>query len=156
MAGIREIKHHLNKPDEVYQCELVTCAPEYLVLAYVTDRVFRFGPIEMPVGSKTIAHYREGVDYVIWEMFKPTGELAGYLIHFCRDLRLQPDSVSYLDLILDLWFYPDGRHLTLDREELEDAVALDKLDAEEAERLQSLARSLVERFPAFIAEYRRV
>ena len=118
---IAEIKRHLNKPTERYECELVRSSPGHLILRYVSDREYAGAAIGLtfPPGCVTIALYWEERPYVFWGIFSPEKELMGHLVHICRDVRVTADSVSYLDLLLDIWFYPDGRHVILDRDEVE-------------------------------------
>jgi hypothetical protein len=149
---IREIKRHLNKPEEVYECELIHREPGYLVVRYVTDRAFEFGGITIPAGSRTVGHYRAGSDCVIWEMYEPSGEKLGTLVHLCRDLEIGDDYVSYLDLVLDLWFHPDGRYQVLDEDELADCVAQGRISDREAERLRWLADVLGHNLPVFVSQ----
>jgi protein associated with RNAse G/E len=122
MSEFIEIKRHLNKPDERYRCELVRKDPGLVVLKYVSERAYESSGlgITFPSGCITLAFYREARPYVFWAIHAPAGELLGYLIHICRDLKFLEDSLTYLDLLLDIWFYPDGRHVILDENEVEE------------------------------------
>ncbi len=114
-----EVKRHLNKPDESYPCDLLVRGAGYVVLRYVSDRSGRVGEVDIEVGSTTFAYYRTGVGYVLWKMCGADGRLKGHLFHICRDLRVGDERVEYLDLLLDLWFDPEGGVTVLYREELE-------------------------------------
>lgn len=118
---ITEKKHHLNKPTELYECELVRSSPDHLVLRYVSDRKFTSSQIGItfPPGCVTVASYWEARPYVFWAIFSPEKELLGHLVHICRDVSISGDSVSYVDMLLDIWFSPDGGHIVLDRDEVE-------------------------------------
>lgn len=121
---ITEIKRHLNKPTERYECDLLRGEPGRAVLRYVSDRKFasaRLG-VTFPPGCITLALYREERPYVFWGIFSPEGELLGYLVHICRDVSVSDGAVSYLDMLLDLWFYPDGRHIVLDEDEVKECL----------------------------------
>jgi len=130
-----EIKHHLNKPTERYECELLVLQPRHAVLRYVSDRAFaskRLG-ITFPPGCITIALYWETRPYVFWAIYSPSKELLGYLVHICRNVVISESTVSYLDMLLDVWFFPDGSNIVLDADEVEECLRAGLL-AEEDKR----------------------
>jgi len=116
---ITEIKRHLNKPVERYRCALMHDRPGYRVISYRTDREYDPGPVRIPKGSLTLGHYWRDRGYVLWELYDPDGGLIGYWFHLCEALRIGEDFIEYLDLLLDLWLYPDGSFVELDREEMD-------------------------------------
>ena len=116
---ILEIKRHLNKPDESYLCDLLRRGSDYIIIKYVSDRFGRVGSVIFDAGSTTYAYYKTGKGYVVWKMLTPDNVLKGYLFHICQDLRVQADKVKYLDLLLDVWIYADGKITILDRDEVE-------------------------------------
>ena len=136
---ITEIKNHVNKPVERYQCDLLLKEPGHAVLRYVSDRTFastRLG-VTFPPRCVTIAFYWESQPYVFWGIFSPEEELLGYLIHICRDVSIGDDRVSYLDMLLDIWFFPDGTHIILDEDEVEECLRSGKLTEEDREYIES-------------------
>ncbi len=123
-AKFTEIKRHINKETERYQCDLIRKESGFVALRYVSDRKFastRLG-ITFPPGCVTIALYWEERPYVFWGIFAPDGKSLGYLVHICRDLRISDGSVSYLDMLLDIWFFPEGEHMILDADEVEECL----------------------------------
>ena len=114
-----ELKRHLDKPDAVYSCELSRRGPDFVLLRYISDRTERIGSVEIGVGAITYALYRHGQGFVTWRISGKDGHLLGHLFHICKDLKVGDDQVEYLDLMLDLWFTPDGEQVVLDREDLE-------------------------------------
>jgi hypothetical protein len=141
---VTETKRHLNKPTEQYECDLIESSPGHMTLRYVSDRTFastRLG-ITFPPGCITVALYWEDRPYVFWGIFSPDKELLGYLIHICRDVKISEDAVGYLDMLLDIWFFPDGRHLILDEDEVEECLqagALSPADKDYIERSEKAA-----------------
>jgi protein associated with RNAse G/E len=117
---ILEVKRHINKPDESYECDLSRRADDYLLLKYVSDRSGSVGSVRFESGSITYAYYRTAQGYVLWRMLGPDQVLKGHLFHICRDQEVGYDRVEYLDLLLDVWVDPDGEVQILDRDEVEE------------------------------------
>jgi len=131
---ITEIKRHINKPEERYECDLIRFDSDRMVLRYVSDRTFastRLG-VTFPPGCITLALYWEGRPYVFWGIYAPSGEFLGYLVHICKDVGFSDGNVSYLDMLLDLWFYPDGRHVVLDEDEVSECLQSGLLTEQDA------------------------
>ncbi|NQU08514.1 MAG: DUF402 domain-containing protein [Candidatus Abyssubacteria bacterium] len=145
---IVEIKRHVNKPTERYECDLVSREPGHLILRYVSDRKFaskRLG-ITFPPGCITIALYWETRPYVFWGIFSPDEKLLGYLVHICREVSISDDSVSYLDMLLDLWFFPDGRHIVLDEDEVEECFRSGLLSEDDKEYIEKSRETALAEF----------
>lgn len=159
MAGkITEIKRHINKPTERYECDLVQRAPGRLVLRYISDREFeseRLG-IVFPPGCITIALYWEARPYVFWGIFSPDEELLGYLVHICREVIISNDSVSYLDMLLDIWFFPDGTSTVLDLDEVEECRRRGFLSDEDKRYIENSKQVAIADFAATAQRLRSI
>jgi len=129
---IQEQKRHVNKPDEFYWCEEIHREEGYLVVSYAVSKAGKILDIEIPAGSLTIAHYRENRHHVLWEMYGPARELIGYLYHICLPPEIGAGHVEYLDLLVDVWFSPDGTMRVLDEDEFEQARGEGNVNEEQA------------------------
>ncbi|MCE9645625.1 MAG: DUF402 domain-containing protein [Chloroflexi bacterium] len=59
--------------------------------------------------------------YNIFEIHdRDDGKLKGWYCNIGKPAILDADSISYLDLALDLWVSPDGTQTVLDEDELEE------------------------------------
>ncbi len=143
-----EIKRHVNKPTERYECELLVSEPGHAVLRYVSDRTFASAKlgITFPPGCVTIALYWETRPYVFWGIFSPEKELLGYLVHICRDVSISDGSLSYLDMLLDIWFFPDGRHIVLDADEVEECFRAGRLTTEDTQYIEDSKKAAIDDF----------
>lgn len=147
---ITETKRHINKPTEQYECDLIEFIPGHMTLRYVSDRKFastRLG-ITFPPGCVTVALYWEARPYAFWGIYSPDTELLGYLIHICRDVRIFEKSVTYLDMLLDIWFFPDGRHVVLDEDEVEECLQAGALSPADQEYIKRSQRTAIADFRA--------
>ncbi len=143
MAGtVTEIKHNLNKPDQSFRCELLHHGGSRMVISYRSPRAYSQGDIRIPSGTLTLACYEEGLPYILWKMIGPDGCLVGHYVHLCDRVRIGPDRVEYDDLLLDLWFFPDGDCRVLDEDELRQACDDEVIDRRTADRVRSSARDV--------------
>jgi hypothetical protein len=122
MQQIEEIKRHKNKPEQRFFCDLALREPGHIVLVYHAESAGRIADIDIAPGSTTIAHYWQSGGYVLWRMFAADRTLIGTLFHICTNTDIHETSVSYDDLILDIWITPQGIARVLDEDELSDAI----------------------------------
>lgn len=81
--------------------------------------------------------------YNIFEIHdRDDGELKGWYCNIGKPAVLDADSISYVDLALDLWVSPDGTQTILDEDELEE---LD-LDGDLLRKVHDGLRELQEMF----------
>jgi hypothetical protein len=149
MSEFLEIKRHINKPDERYRCELLRKESGRAVLRYVSDRAFassRFG-VTFPPGCVTLALYWSSRPYIFWAIYSPSADLLGYLVHICKDMEISESSLSYLDMLLDIWFYPDGRRLILDEDEVEECLRAGLITKDDVNYIQAAKEAAVNEFP---------
>ena len=104
--------------------------------ARVADEVLR-------KGDRFVETFYNDRMYNIFQIFDSSGgKLKGWYCNVSRPAIFSQDSVSWVDLALDLWVSSDGRQAVLDREEFE---ALD-MDANERELARSALTALQRRF----------
>ncbi len=100
-----------------------------------------------------------GAWHDLGKIYRPDGEFHGYYCDIIRPARRTPTGVEITDLFLDLWVFPDGRWLVLDRDEFETAIRRGWLTPELAARAQHELETLIaavegRRFPpAIVARF---
>ena len=119
---VTEIKRHLNKPTERYECDLLESAAGHVKIRYVSDRTFastRLG-VTFPPGCITVGLYWETRPYVFWGIFTPEKQLLGYLVPasvlenrtFRQISGLMP--VALLAALVSVQTFASGMALALD------------------------------------------
>lgn len=151
MQKIEEIKRHKNKPEQRFRCDLALREPGHIVLVYHAASAGRIADITIAPGSTTIAHYWQSGGYVLWRMFAADRTLAGTLFHICADTDIQDASVSYDDLILDIWITPQGAVRVLDQDELEDAIKAELVTGSEQRWIEKQKQLILADFTNIIA-----
>jgi len=79
--------------------------------------------------------------YNVFEVHSPDGSLKGWYCNVTRPATLADRELRWVDLVLDLFVYPDGRSLRLDEEEFEE-LGLQERDPQTYERAQAALREL--------------
>lgn len=90
-------------------------------------------------GDRFLETYYTRRWYNVFEIYdRDDGSLKGWYCNICRPAVLEADSVSFVDLALDLWVTPQGEQTVLDEDEFA-ALALDAETRRQALRaLQAL------------------
>jgi predicted RNA-binding protein associated with RNAse of E/G family len=153
---IIEIKRHLNKPDESYLCDLLKRGKDFIIIKYVNEQPGSVGSVMFDTGSTTYAYYGNGMGYVVWKMVNPHNLLKGYLFHVCRDLQVKEDRVEYLDLLLDVWFDPQGQMTILDRDEVQQCTAAGVIGESELLWIAQQEQQIVENWQQIITDFNRL
>ncbi len=115
---------------------------EYVLLAGLFNGQSRdLGYVVLERGDLFLEWYYVGRWYNIFQIYGAAGELKGWYCNVGMPPTLGHDELSYVDLALDVWVYPDReRHLVLDEDEFavlketvlqpEDAAAAEQALAE--------------------------
>jgi len=83
-------------------------------------------------GDRFVETYYDNRGYNIFEIYDcDSAQFKGWYCNLSRPAHITAGSVSWVDLALDLWVWPDGRYARLDEDEF--AVLL--LQQDERERV---------------------
>lgn len=127
-----------------YEGQVLQRGENFVVLEALFDRNdLPFQGTVLKRGDRFVETFYGDKWYNIFEIYDcGDGTLKGWYCNVCQPAVLEADSVSYIDLALDLWVAPDGRQVVLDEDELE---ALN-LDGELKQKAYAGLRELRERF----------
>ena len=156
MQKFKEIKRHKNKPEQRFLCDLAQRKPGYIVLVYHASSAGRIADIDIAPGSTTIAHYWQSGGYVLWRMFAADRTLVGTLFHICKNTAIGVHSVSYDDLILDIWVNPQGIVRVLDEDELADAIKAGLVTENEQNWIEKQKQIILAGYAAIIDRIRDI
>ena len=67
--------------------------------------------------------YYSGRWFNIFQVFGSDGVLKGWYCNICKPARFTDHEISFVDMVLDVFVYPDGRTLVLDEEEFRQKAA---------------------------------
>ena len=77
--------------------------------------------------------------YNVFEIYdRDDGKLKGWYCNITKPAVVEDNSVSYVDLALDLWVSADGKRTVLDEDELEELGLVDELENKVYDGLREL------------------
>jgi predicted RNA-binding protein associated with RNAse of E/G family len=96
------------------------------VEAFFTRDDMPFMNVMLKKGDRFVETFYTDRWYNIFEIHdREDGTLKGWYCNIGKPASIEHDTVSYIDLALDVWMAPDGTQTVLDEDELE-ALGLDE------------------------------
>jgi hypothetical protein len=127
-----------------YEGRLLRREPYQIVLEAFFDRpdmAFLGGVLKR--GDRFVERFYSDRFYNIFEVYdRDNTDLKGWYCNVSRPAAINEATVSWVDLALDLWVWPDGRQAVLDEEEFEGLP----LEPQERSRAVWEMRELRQRF----------
>ena len=124
-------------------CVLYQTGQACCLEAYFQRPDYDLGFVVLAHGDRFVEYFYADRWYNLFAVYAgQTAVLKGWYANICRPAQWTADQVTYEDLALDLWIWPDGQTLLLDEEEFE-ALQLPPAERERAmqaaDYLQQLA-----------------
>ena len=90
----------------------------------VIDAIFNAPPRDLgyiKLESTDLFHeyYYSDRWFNIFQVFSAEGTMKGWYCNICKPASFSGGEVSFVDMVLDVFVYPDGRTLVLDEEEFQ-------------------------------------
>lgn len=138
-ATITEVKRHLDGRVETFACQAVRVSPSHAVVRFVSP-----APLGgYPPGTVTLGVFWRDRPYNLYRLEAPDGRLLGHRFDAVADVRITPDRIEYVDLLLDVVVEPDGTVRVEDEDEVAAADAAGLLSPERAALVERARRELV-------------
>jgi len=123
-----------------YSGRLLERAPQYLRLeAHFNRPDMPFHGILLARGDRFVEEFYSDRWYNIFEIHdRDDDRLKGWYCNICFPAEFDHETVSYVDLALDLLVYPDGKQLILDIDEFNNLALSPEDRARSLDALQAL------------------
>jgi predicted RNA-binding protein associated with RNAse of E/G family len=109
-----------------------------------------FMGVVLKPGDRFVETFYSDRWYNVFEIYdRDDGRLKGWYCNIGRPAELEPESVSYVDLALDLWVTPDGRQSVLDEDEFASLAIDDETRARARDALRELQSLFEKQRPPF-------
>lgn len=97
---------------------------DHLFFTAVFDRDGRdLGYVRFEQGDIFYEWYYFDRWYNVFQVYSKDGALKGWYCNVTKPAEVHDGELTFVDLALDLWVWPDLRYLVLDEDELDDLVA---------------------------------
>ncbi|HUZ77369.1 MAG TPA: DUF402 domain-containing protein [Chloroflexota bacterium] len=135
-----------------WEGELVAEDAEKLLVhaqwSYAKPRLLGYTVFE--TGDPFIEAYYRGRWFSIWQVLNHRNRrVKGWYCNVCRPIELTAEGLSFIDMELDAFVYPDGRYCVLDEEDLEQAPISAEDKALARRGLDDVLDWIVQRRPPF-------
>jgi len=151
-VNVTEIKRHLDGRVERFECRLTLRLPHLAVLRFDHAQARRAGGVTIPAGSRTFGFVWRRRPYVLYRFVGPGGDLIACRLDVVEGVRLADDEVSYVDLLLDVWLYPDGALRLEDEDEVVAYARRGLLSPAQQARIEATKTLLLRRASAIARE----
>jgi hypothetical protein len=144
---ITEIKTHIDGRIEKFECELLSLSQNFAIVEFIWDRDEPHidGPMFLPAGKiYTHAYFWEDRNYLIYKISEENGNHLGVRFDVCMNVSIEPDLITFDDLVLDLWIDSRNKIHVLDEDEVESFGVSGLLSAEQLELIEKTKTHLVE------------
>lgn len=93
----------------------------HLFFTAVFDRDGRdLGYVRFERGDVFYEYYYFDRWYNVFQVYSAAGDLKGWYCNVTAPAQVQDGELTFVDLALDLWVWPDARYLVLDEDEFEE------------------------------------
>ncbi len=134
-----------------YTGEMIEHLPNGVVIfASWTLPARDLGYIQFEPGDRFMEYYYRDRWFNIFDIANRDSERKGWYCNVAAPAIITDDSIQQVDLLLDVWVYPDGRMLILDEDEFAADITLSEdLRAKAKQGLQALLQMIVARQEIF-------
>jgi hypothetical protein len=120
---ILEVKRTVAGREQRFACEVLERRGDHLVVLFVSPDVMRVHDVELPAGTVTFGHFWRARPYNVYHWLRPRdGTTIGVYANLCDETAFDVDTLTWLDLVVDVLVLPGQPPVILDENELpEDA-----------------------------------
>jgi predicted RNA-binding protein associated with RNAse of E/G family len=118
LPEILEVKRTLAGARKQFRCRRLACAPGAVTVLFVSDRPYVVGGLTLATGTVTFGHFWEDRPYNVYHWLDPDGRTLAHYFNLADGTRIQPDTLAWLDLAIDVLVRPGIPPQVLDEHEL--------------------------------------
>ena len=116
-SPVLEVKRTLDGREHTFHCTLVHHEAGWMAVRYVLPQSTAVGPLVLPAGAETVAHYWSERPYTAYHWRTHDHRTLGVYLNAADEVEITPGLVRWRDLALDVLVTPDGRVEMLDEDE---------------------------------------
>jgi Protein of unknown function (DUF402) len=147
-ARITEVKRRLDGTEERFECEPLLVTEDLAAVSFTNLKAVG----GFPRGSTTLGFFWRRRNYDLYRISSPDGELLAHRFDVVDEVRIEPDRVEYLDLLLDVRVSPTGDVEIEDEEEVRRAADAGLLDDRRLEAIERALRTITRDWRRIVRE----
>lgn len=119
LPRIVETKRTLAGREKIFQCRLLSsCAPDSVVLLFVSDAAVRVHDLALPAGTVTFGYFWRDRPYNVYHWMTPAGATLACYVNLADATTIDADHLRWRDLTVDVLLLPGAAPVVLDEDEL--------------------------------------
>jgi len=119
LAPLLEVKRTLDGREKRFECRVLRRAQDAVVVLFVAPEPMRVHGVELPAGTVTFGHFWRDRPYNVYHWLRRTdGAPIGIYANLADDTRLEGETLTWLDLVVDVLILPGAEPVILDEDEL--------------------------------------
>jgi hypothetical protein len=118
LPEILEVKATLDGAHKQFRCRRLALAPGAVTVLFVSDRSYLVAGLTLAPGTVTFGHFWEDRPYNVYHWLDPDGRTLAHYFNLAADTHIQPDTLRWLDLAIDVLVRPGAAPEVLDEHEL--------------------------------------
>ena len=124
LPRLLEVKRTLDGREKRFDCRVLARAAGQVVVLFVAPGAIHVHGVDLPAGTVTFGHFWEDRPYNVYHWLRPAdGAGIGAYVNLSAETHLDGDTLTWLDLIVDVLVLPGRAPAILDEDELpRDAV----------------------------------
>jgi hypothetical protein len=118
LPEITEIKHTLAGGRQTFPCRLIARKPGEAVVLFISSAPVRIHDVALPAGTVTFGYFWQNRDFNVYHWMAPDGATIAFYINLADGTRIEPETLAWRDLALDILVPPASDPIVLDEHEL--------------------------------------
>ena len=155
LPRIVEIKRTLAGGEKRFDCGVLRADGSHMVVLFVAPAAMHVHGVDLAAGTVTFGHFWTDRPYNVYHWLDAdSGATIGRYVNLADETRIEPGTLSWRDLVVDILIGRDGAVTVLDEDEIPDDLPVDLRQS-----IESAKADVIGAAAALIAEleaYRRV
>ena len=113
------MKRTLDGRENAFDCRVLARTQDHLVVLFVATEAMLVHGVDLPAGTLTFGHFWRDRPYNVYHWLRAgDGAPIGVYANLAADTRFDRDTLTWLDLVVDVLVLPGGAPAILDEDEL--------------------------------------
>jgi hypothetical protein len=118
LPEIVEVKTTLAGVQKRFRCRRLELTPGAAIVLFVSDRPYVVADLTLAPGTVTLGHFWEDRPYNVYHWLTSAGRTLAHYFNLADETRVGADTLTWLDLTIDVLVRPGAPPAVLDEHEL--------------------------------------